>query len=144
MAFPKSKVLRVLIALVLLVSAPLVWWFGQDIYWRIYPEAAFESVTGRSLPPGVKAVAYIGRMEDALFHTTHYWRLTGSVPDLRQVIAGTGFVRQDDVAVSVYRMARKFGLERSPSKVAEAYELDEMRFRFYCILGDSNEAFYSH
>ena len=138
------RAFRIWIALAVLIGALFLWSFGQNWYRETYPDAAFESITGRPLPPGVHATAYMAQMNDALWHTTHYWKLSGSISNLHQVIAGTDFVPAEHTNDVMEHIASQFGLDRSAAQVAAAFEWDEMRPRYYFILKDGTEAFYLH
>jgi ABC-type Fe3+ transport system permease subunit len=46
-------------------------------YRRAHPKAAFNSLVGVAVPPGVTVAKYSSKMDDNLFHTTHYWLMNG-------------------------------------------------------------------
>src|SRR4051812_17740415 len=87
----RSRMGKLLLGVAGLAAATLIWILGMRWYWSSHPDAAFRATTGRTLPPGVHAIAYTHETSDNLFHTTHYWLLAGSPSSLRQITNGTGF-----------------------------------------------------
>ena len=81
----RKPTVQIVLVVALAVAAVVAWRIGRDFYWRENPDAAFMSITGRGLPPGVRATAYAHEVNDALLHTTHYWLLTGASSELHVV-----------------------------------------------------------
>lgn len=140
---------RLLLAAAVPVLAIIVWVWAHFWYWSAHPDAAFRAVTGRELPAGVRVAAYANRMDDALFHTSHYWMLEGSFEALRQVIAGTDFVEWADAKDSVPRFLEILGLKDTSRKVAAGWEndierSDDPRIHQFCIMEGGTTAFYRH
>jgi len=104
----------------------------------------YQAITGRELPAGVRATAYGHEMNDNLFHTTHYWLLSGSASALRQVTNGTGFVESDDAREMMPDLGRLFGVSGVSTQVVTGYEWELGRDRWYCIFAGETTAFYAH
>jgi hypothetical protein len=134
---------RIRLALGLVVIAGLAWLTIRELYWREHPDAAFASVTGRGLPPGVRATAYRRRMDDNLFHFTHYWLLAGEPNALHNVLGGTAFERSDDDArANLPDVSALFGVPKP--EVVAGYEWDTPRNRWYYIFEGEASALYAH
>ena len=141
----RTKTRKLLLVVASLVLLAAVWEFARDWYWRAHPESAFRSVTGRELPSGVRAVAYAHEMTDNLFHTTHYWMLTGSPSGLREVVVGTGFGESlEDARGVMPDLSRLFGVSLSSTQVVAGYEWELDHDRWYCIFARETNAFYAH
>jgi hypothetical protein len=141
---PRTRIGKVLLVGSSFIVAALSWSFGLDRYWRLHPHAAFRSITGRALPPGVRAKAYGREMNDNLFHTTHYWLVAGSPSALLQVTNGTGFVVSEDARYMMPDLHRTFGSGIEATQVVVGYEWELGRDRWYCILAGETTAFYAH
>jgi hypothetical protein len=136
---------RIYLCLALLLALPIAGYLGRQAYWHSHPEAAFASITGRTLPVGVDALAYRREMADSFFHPTHYWLLSGNPDSLYQVIAGTGFERSDeDARWMVPDLAELFGSSLSKSQVVAGYEWELPRNRWYVIFEGEANALYTH
>jgi hypothetical protein len=113
--------------------------------WQTDPRERFRDITGRDLPPGVRATAYANATTDNLFHTTHYWLLTGSPTELNRVTEGTGFEESlEDARWAVPDMRRLFDVPLSREDVVAGFEWEQDRDRWFCILGDGTTAVYAH
>ena len=143
---------RLLIAAVGLVLVIIVSVWAHEWYWSTHPEAVFRSVTGRELPAGVHVVAYANRMDDALFHTSHYWMLEGSPEALSQVIAGRNFLTLDLAADGRDYLPRFFsvlGVKDAGQKASAVWINDsergsDPRDHQFCIMEGGTGAFYRH
>ena len=141
----QKRTLQVFLVVVLGATAVVAWNIGRDLYWRNHPDAAFKSITGHVLPPGVRATAYAHHVNDNLFHTTHYWLLAGAPSELHQVIAGTEFARSDEDARQMLPdLQELFGVDWSPEQVVAGYEWELARNRWYYIFAGENRALYVH
>ena len=133
-----------LLFLMLFLAWPFAWYYGSDWYWKRNPNAAFESITGSELPPGVVATHY-GSMEDAFIHRSHMWRLAGDPAALRKVVAGTDFIRMDTERSggdpSYYYGRFGLGANRK-AVVTEVYTRPGIREDLYIIVDAESEAFY--
>ena len=82
-------------------------------------------------------------MNDNLFHTTHYWWLSGEPSSIRAVADSAPFVRSDDDArVTLPDVANLFGA-RQPALVA-GYEWDAPRNHWYYVFQGESEALYAY
>ena len=134
---------RVGIALGFLLAVVVAWPFVRALYWRSHPEAAFSSVTGGQLPEGVSATAYRGRVDDNLFHVTHYWLLSGEPQSIRAVVDSAPFARSDaDARANLPDVAKLFGARRSA--LAAGYEWEAPRSHWYYIFEGEAEALYAY
>jgi hypothetical protein len=117
----------------------------RDRHRRSHPDAAFKAITGRSLPPGVRSIAYTHKMTDNLFHTTHYWLLEGSPSALRQVTNGTGFQESlEDALIVASELHPLFGVTWPAKEIVAGYEWELDRDRWYCIFAGETNAVYAH
>ena len=113
-------------------------------YVRAHPDAGFRWLTGRDLPPGVRAVAYANRLTDNFFHTTHYWQLEGSAAALRQVTEGTGFREStEDARWILPDLKELFGLPWTRSDVLIGYEWELDHDRWFVIFTGETTALYA-
>ena len=140
----RTKTRNFLVALVCLILLTVAGTYARNWYWRTHPDKAFRAITGRELPAGVHATVYRHRMDDALFHTTHYWLLAGPPNALRQVTNGTGFVESDDASKMMPNLVRLFGVSGLTRQVVTGYEWELIRELWYCIFAGETTAFYAH
>jgi hypothetical protein len=134
---------RIAFALALLFAGVVAWPFGRSLYWRAYPEAAYRSVTGAQLPPGVTATAYRTSMNDNLLHITHYWLLSGEPQSIRAVVESAPFARSDeDARAGLPAAAELFGA-RTFTLVA-GYEWEAPRNHWYYIFEGEADALYEY
>jgi hypothetical protein len=125
---------------VCLLAVPAVFYF-----WPAAPEARFRAVTGRDLPAGVHAIAYAGEQNDSLFHTTHYWLLSGSPSALRRVKDQTGFIDSlEDARWMLPDVKNLFGVCLSSKDLIAGYEREDGRDRWFWIFGDGTTAIYAY
>jgi hypothetical protein len=139
----RKRIVQIVLVVGIGVVAVVSWKVGRDLYWRKHPDAAFTSITGRVLPPGVRATAYAHEINDNLFHTTHYWLLAGAPSELHKVIVGTEFERSDEDARNMLPNLRDlFGVDWSREEVAAGYEWEVGRDRWYYIFAGEDRALY--
>jgi hypothetical protein len=135
------KPFMVVALLLLLAAGGLGAW---SWYLRAHPEVAFRWLTGRDLPPGVRAVAYANEITDNLFRTTHYWQLEGTAPALRQVTEGTGFAESTEEARWILPdLNEMFGLPWTRSDVLIGYESELDHDCWYVIFAGETSALYA-
>jgi hypothetical protein len=136
---------RLLLTVATLIVAAVIGLAVQLQYWRSHPDRAFVQITGRALPTGVHASAYRWSLNDNLFHVGHYWLLTGTSAELRQVMAGTSFAEStEDARWALPDVAHLFGRPRSAAQVAIGYEDNSPRNNWYWIFSGESEALYEH
>ena len=117
--------------------------FGMPAYRRANPDAAFSSLVGEQVPSGVRIVRYSSGFTDNFFHTTHFWLVEGDVSALRKLVEGTRFGRSDeDAAWELPDAASQFGLKLTPQDLAEGYESDDDRNRWFLVLKGKQQAIY--
>jgi hypothetical protein len=116
--------------------------FGQSIICHLFPAFAFRQITGRPIPSGIQVTAYGSAMTDNLFHTTHYWLLTGSPSGLREIIIGTGFAESEDGGLP--DMLQMFGVSLTETKIDKCFEWELDRDRWYFIFQGGTNALYAH
>jgi len=140
------RIARKTVVVVASVLGVLVILFSRSMICHLFPTYAFRQITGRPLPSGVLISAYASEMNDALFHTTHYWMLSGSPSALRQIVTGTEFRDSlDDARYSIPDLQKLFGDPRSSTEVVAGYEDDHSgRNRWYCIFTGETNALYAH
>ena len=136
----RKRVLGAAIVVIVLVAL-----FGQSLVFHLFPTFAFRHITRRPVPPGVRITAYESEVTDNLFHTTHYWMLTGSPSGLRQVIVGTGFEESlEDALGMMPDLSELFGVSLSSTQVVAGYEWELDRDRWYYIFAGETNALYAH
>ena len=117
--------------------------FGMAAYRKANPQAAFSELVGVPAPAGVRVTQYTSAITDNFFHTTHFWLIEGDVMALRKVVEGTSFGRSDEDAGWVLpEAAAQFGLNLTPDDLAEGYESDHPRNRWFLILKGQQRAIY--
>ena len=117
--------------------------FGMPAYRRANPDAAFSSLVGVRIPSGVRIVRYSSGLTDNFFHTTHFWLFEGDVGGLRKLVEGARFSRSDDDAAwELPYAAAQFGFKLTPQDLAEGYESDGARNRWFLVLKGKQQAIY--
>lgn len=83
----------------------------------------FESHTGMELPTGIKASAHKSKLTDNLFHTAHYWLLSGDEATMRELATKFGLERSDeDAKFIIPDMREMFGVDLNTDDFLEGYE----------------------
>jgi hypothetical protein len=127
----------------LLLLAAVGYSFGIKAYRQANPQKAFASLVGAPLPAGVRAVSYESAVTDNFLHTTHFWLLEGDTPALQAMALAGHFARSDeDARYFVPDAAAEFGMELTPLDLAEGYESDHPRNRWFLILKDRRQAIF--
>jgi hypothetical protein len=116
---------------------------GMPAYRRANPDAAFSSLVGVPVPAGVRIVQYSSGLTDNFFHTTHFWLIEGDIGALRKLVEGTRFGRSnEDAAWELPDAATHLGLKLTPQDLAEGYESDDARNRWFLVLKGRQQAIY--
>jgi hypothetical protein len=127
----------------LLALAGVGYSFAITEYRKANPESAFSTLVGAPVPAGVRVTRYAKAVTDNVFHTTHYWLLEGDAAELRKIAEGSSFGRSDEDAAWVLpKAAARFGMKVSPSDLAEGFESDHARNRWFLILKGQQRAIY--
>ena len=140
----RTQVIRIVFVVALLIVGVVSGGAARDWHRRTHPGAAFASINGRELPPGVQATAYAHATTDNLFHTTHYWLLAGSATALREVIVGSGLRPSDDARYVLPNLQELFGASQQRTEVVAGYESDSPRNEWYFIFAGEESALYAH
>ena len=127
----------------LVVVVAGVYAFGMPADRRANPDAAFSSLVGVRIPVGVRIVHYSSGHSDNFIHTTHFWLIEGDARAMRKLVEGTSFGRSyEDAAWELPEAASHFGLTRTPQDLAEGYEADHARNRWFLVLKGQQRAIY--
>jgi len=127
----------------IVVLGAVAYVFGIEGYRKAHPEAAFSALVGVQVPAGVRVTQYASAVNDNLFHTAHFWLLEGDADSLRKILAGTRFGRSDeDARWFLPEAGAQFDLELTPKDLAEGYESDDARNRWFLILEGQHRAIY--
>ena len=115
----------------------------MPVYRRANPDATFASLVGVPVPTGVRIVQYSSAHTDNFFHTTHFWLVEGDINAMRKLIQGTRFARSDeDAAWRLPEAGSPLGLKVTPQDLAEGYESDDARNRWFLVLKGQQQAIY--
>jgi hypothetical protein len=97
------------------------------------PDRAFVEITGSALPPALKATAYNSELTDNLFHSSHYWLLSGPDQELRSFAISQGFAESsEDARHAVPNLPELFG--RPATGFVAGYEKDNGRNSWLILL----------
>lgn len=141
---PSSILGRVAATFGLIVGFCILSPFAQLAYRIVFPQSAFERITGRSLPSGVTVTQYRANITDNFFHVTHYWLLSGDASSLRRVTKDTGFTLSDDAVHMLPDLQDLFGLPLTRADVVAGYEWELDRDRWFYIFRGEQTALYEH
>lgn len=129
----------------LLIMCVLVWSQGSYWYWRLYPEQAFDALTGHTLPAGVQATAYASEVTDNFFHRTHYWMLSGRPELLHEMIAAFHFQPSEDTVWNRPDAGQLFNNTMRSADLAVGYEREENgRNQWFWLSSDKSVALYAY
>lgn len=107
------------------------------------PEAEFTTRVGLAVPAGVRIVQHASAINDNFLHTTHFWLLEGDPDALRTLVLNPRFGRSDDDAGWVVPgAAAQFGMKLGSKDLAEGYESDHPRNRWFLMLKGQRRAIY--
>jgi hypothetical protein len=127
----------------LIALAGVAYSIGIAEYRSANPASAFSALVGAPVPAGVHVTRYASAVTDNLFHTTHFWLLEGDVDALRKIAEGSSFGRSDeDASWTLPEAAAQFGMKVGPTDLAEGYEADHARNRWFLILKGQQRAIY--
>ena len=142
MSKPSTKFLAAKLA-VLSIAIFIAPYLVRHAYRVARPQAAFESITGRTLPPGVVATHYGSELTDNVLHVTHYWVLSGDPASLRKVTEGTEFTLSEDAILMASVMKEEFDSPLTKEDALVGYEWELDRDRWFIIFRDGT-ALYAH
>ena len=117
--------------------------FGTTEYRKANPASAFSALVGAPVPAGVRVTRYASAVTDNFFHSTHFWLLEGDADALRKIAESSSFGRSDeDAAWALSEAAAQFGMKAGPTDLAEGFESDHARNRWFLILKGQQRAIY--
>jgi len=131
------------VSLLLLAAGAASYLYAIEAHRKANPQSAFASLVDIRLPAGVQVISYANSTNDAYVHKAHVWLLEGEEGALRKMVEGTRSERSDeDARWLLPDAAALFGLQLNPGDLAEGYELEESRDRWFLIAKGKPRAIY--